>query len=66
MGQGARMWSQVVGPRWSNGLTTSGDPVGWRFQAGDITLRWAIRALDNPSGGSSMLDDLSGGQSASG
>jgi len=53
-------------PRWTNGLTTGGESVGWCFQAGDETLRWVIRTVDKPSSGPSMLDDPSGGQSASG
>ena len=66
MGQGARVWLQVVGCRWSNGLTTGGESVGWRLQAGDESLQWTIRCLDNTNRGSSMLDHPSGGQSASG
>ena len=62
MGQGACAWSQVVGPRWSNGLTTGGELIGWRFQAGDESLQWTIRCLDNMNSGSSMLDHQSGGQ----
>jgi len=53
-------------PRWTNGLTTSGESVGWCFQAGDETFWWINITVDNPNGGRSMLVDPSGGQSASG
>ena len=66
MGQDTRTWLQVVGPRWSNGLTTGGESVGWRLQTGDESLQWTIGCLHNTNSGSSMLDHLSGGQSASG
>jgi hypothetical protein len=32
------------GRRWSNGLTTGGDSVGWRLQAGNESLQWFIHA----------------------
>ena len=51
MGQGARMgethaWGKAHarGRRWSNGLTTGGESVGRRLQAGDESLQWFIHA----------------------
>ena len=39
-------WGKVHarGRRCSNGLTTSGESVGWRLQAGDKSLQWFIHA----------------------
>ena len=49
--------------RWANCLTTSGHSVGWVNHIGDQSF-WQINiTVDNPGGGSSMLDHLWGGQS---
>ena len=33
--------------RWSNGLTTGGESIGWHLQAGDESLQWQSDTVDN-------------------
>ena len=49
----AHAWGKAHahGCRWSNGLTTGGESIGWRMQAGEELLQWTIRCLDNMNSG---------------